>query len=115
MSQRTPRSGLSRRGFIQGASMSALALGSSGLLSACGTDAAKVDQSECTSSDSSSSEKDINFSNWIGYVDPVKAKDTSTLEKFEQQTGITVDYQNGDVNDNEQFYSKVSPQLQGCK
>ncbi|MBA2773414.1 MAG: spermidine/putrescine ABC transporter substrate-binding protein [Nocardioidaceae bacterium] len=107
--------GLSRRKFIQGASLSALAIGGPGLLAACGTSGAKVDQSECTSSDSSSSEKEINFSNWIGYVDPVKAKDTSTLEKFEQQTGITVDYQNGDVNDNEQFYSKVSPQLQGCK
>ncbi|MGI8993519.1 MAG: ABC transporter substrate-binding protein [Nocardioidaceae bacterium] len=115
MSLRTPQPAFGRRGFLQAASVSALALGSSGLLSACGTSGAKVDQSECTSSDSSSSEKEINFSNWIGYVDPVKAKDTSTLEKFEQQTGITVDYQNGDVNDNEQFYSKVSPQLQGCK
>ncbi len=55
------------------------------------------------------------FSNWIGYVDPVKAKDTSTLEKFQQESGITVDYKNGDVNDNETFFSKVSPQLQDCR
>jgi spermidine/putrescine transport system substrate-binding protein len=106
--------GVSRRGFIQGVSLSALAVGGSGLLSACGTSGAKVDKDECTSEDLSSKEKEINFSNWIGYVDPVKAKDTSTLEKFEQQTGISVDYEQ-DVNDNEQFYAKVSPQLQSCK
>jgi spermidine/putrescine transport system substrate-binding protein len=105
---------LSRRSFIQGASLSALALGGTGLLSACGTGGAKVDQSECTSEDKSASEKEIRFSNWIGYVDPVKAKDTSTLEKFENETGITVDYET-DINDNESFFAKVSPQLQSCK
>ena len=66
------------------------------------------------SKDLSSSQAEINFSNWIGYVDPVKAKDTSTLEKFEKQTGITVNYDT-DINDNESFFAKVSPQLQSCK
>ena len=55
------------------------------------------------------------FSNWIGYVDPVKSQDTSTLEKFEQETGITVDYKNGDVNDNETFFAKVSPAAAGLQ
>ncbi len=105
---------VSRRRLLQGASLSALALGSGGLLAGCGTSGAKVDQSECISDDKSAAEKEIAFSNWIGYVDPVKAKDTSTLEKFEQQTGITVDYQT-DVNDNGTFFAKVSPQLRSCK
>ncbi len=105
---------LSRRGFLQGASLSALAVAGGGLLTGCGTSGAKVDQSECLSDDQSASEKQISFSNWIGYVDPVKAKDTSTLEKFEQQTGITVEY-DADINDNESFFAKVSPQLQSCK
>ncbi len=105
---------LSRRGFLQRASLSALAVAGGGLLTGCGTSGAKVDQSECLSDDQSASEKQISFSNWIGYVDPVKAKDTSTLEKFEQQTGITVDY-DADINDNESFFAKVSPQLQSCK
>jgi len=55
------------------------------------------------------------FSNWIGYLDPINRPDTSTMEKFEAETGIHVDYKNGDVNDNETFFSKVSPQLQDCK
>jgi spermidine/putrescine transport system substrate-binding protein len=105
---------LSRRGFLRGASLAGLAVGTPGLLSACGTGGASVNQAECKSTDLSDKEKMIDFSNWIGYVDPVKKKDTSTLEKFQQQTGITVDYQT-DINDNESFFSKVSPQLQDCK
>jgi len=108
------RPGFSRRGFIQGASLSALALGGGGLLSACGTSGAKVDQDECTSTDKSDQEKEIAFSNWTLYVDPVKAKDTSTLEAFEQETGIAVDYST-DINGNDEFYAKVAPQLSDCK
>jgi spermidine/putrescine transport system substrate-binding protein len=107
--------GLGRRSFLRGASLTTLALASPGFLAACGTEGAKVEEGECESTDVSDKEKTIVFSNWIGYVDPVKAKDTSTLEKFEQETGITVDYKNGDVNDNETFFAKVSPQLSACK
>jgi spermidine/putrescine transport system substrate-binding protein len=107
--------GLRRRSFLRGASLSALALGSPAFLAACGTEGAKVEEGECESTDRSTEEKTIVFSNWIGYVDPVKRADTSTLEKFQAETGITVDYRNGDVNDNETFFAKVSPQLQDCK
>ena len=92
-----------------------MAVTASGLLVACGTEGAKVAEGECQSTDLSDEEKMIVFSNWIGYVDPVKRADTSTLEKFQQETGITVEYRNGDVNDNESFFAKVSPQLQSCK
>ncbi len=106
---------LSRRSLLRGAGASAFALGSSGLLAACGTEGAKIASGECQSTDLSDEQKSIVFSNWIGYVDPVKKSDTSTLEKFQQETGITVEYQNGDVNDNETFFAKVSPQLQACR
>ena len=107
--------GFSRRSFLRGAGLSAAALGGSSLLTACGTEGAQVEAGSCTSTDLSSKEKTMVFSNWIGYVDPPKASDTSTLEKFQQESGITVDYKNGDVNDNETFFSKVSPQLQDCR
>jgi spermidine/putrescine transport system substrate-binding protein len=103
-----------RRSFLRTTSLSALALGAGGLLSACGTEGAQVSEGECTSTDKSDTEKEIYFSNWIGYVDPAKAKDTSTLEKFQDETGITVQYDT-DVNDNEQFFAKVSPQLSDCQ
>ena len=105
----------SRRSFLRSSGMAAMALGSSSLLAACGTEGAQIESGECQSTDLSDEEKQIVFSNWIGYVDPVKPADTSTLEKFQQDTGITVEYQNGDVNDNETFFAKVSPQLQACR
>src|SRR5688500_4123139 len=95
------RQGVSRRGLLRTGGVSVLALGGGSLLSGCGTEGAKVEEGSCESTDSSAEEKTITFSNWIGYVDPVKAKDTSTLEKCQQETGIKVDYKNGDVNDNE--------------
>ena len=107
--------GVSRRGFLRGASLASMAVAAPGLLAACGTEGASVTEGECTSTDLSDKEKTIVFSNWIGYLDPVKRKDVSTLEKFQQQTGITVDYRNGDVNGNESFFAKVSPQLRACR
>ena len=111
---RLGQAGFSRRGFLRGAGLSTVALGGATLLGACGTEGAKVEAGSCTSTDLSDTEKTLVFSNWIGYVDPIK-KPGSTLQKFEQQTGISVDYKNGDVNDNETFFAKVSPQLQDCK
>ena len=106
---------VSRRGLLRGAAAGGAGLALLALLAGCGTEGASVDQAECTSTDRSEAEKSLVFGNWIGYVDPVKKPDTSTLEKFEAETGITVDYRNGDVNDNESFFAKVSPQLQACK
>lgn len=113
--QQVGAGGLSRRSLLRGAGAAGMALTSSGLLAACGTDGAQIAAGDCVSTDLSDEEKQIVFSNWIGYVDPVKRDDTSTLEKFQAETGITVEYQNGDVNDNESFFAKVSPQLQDCK
>jgi spermidine/putrescine transport system substrate-binding protein len=104
---------VSRRGILQATSLSAFAVGASGLLSACGTGGAKVEAGSCDSVDKSASEKEINFSNWIGYVDPIK-KPGSTISEFEDQSGIQVNYVT-DINDNEEFFAKVSPQLQDCK
>ena len=107
--------GLSRRSLVRGAGVSALALSSTGWLTACGTSGAKVEADNCVSQDLSDKEKSLVFSNWIGYLDPINRPDTSTMEKFQQESGIEVDYKNGDVNDNETFFAKVSPQLQDCK
>jgi len=83
------------------------------MLSACGTGGAAQEKGSCVSTDKSATEKTINFSNWIGYVDPIK-KPGSTISEFEDQTGIQVSY-NTDVDDNEEFFAKVSPELQSCK
>jgi spermidine/putrescine transport system substrate-binding protein len=104
---------VSRRGFLRGAGTAGLALGLPGLLAACGTEGAKQTADTCKSTDLSSTEKQILFSNWPEYID-VKGKRIPTLEGFEKQSGIDVAY-NTDVNDNNEFFAKVQNQLADCQ
>jgi len=115
------RRGMSRRGFLRGASLSALALGSPSLLAACGTEGAQQTAESCVSEDLSASEKSLNFSNWPSYIDEqvkkVNGKKETvlpTLEDFEAESGIEVTY-NTDVNDNNEFFAKVRNQLADCQ
>ena len=62
--------------------------------------------------DTSDSDKSLNWSNWPDYID-VDAKNTSahpTLDAFTAKTGIKVTYTE-DVNDNNQYFAKIQPQL----
>lgn len=115
------RSAPSRRGLLRGAGLAGLGLGAPALLSACGTPAAKQTADSCVSKDLSSSQKTLNFSNWPLYIDEKKVKRggrkvtvNPTLEAFEKQTGIKVDYV-ADVNDNSEFFGVVRNQLADCK
>jgi spermidine/putrescine transport system substrate-binding protein len=115
------RSPVSRRGFVRGAGIAALGVGLPSLLSACGTQAAKQTAASCKSTDLSSSQKTLHFSNWPLYLDEKKVKRGGkkvttypTLVDFEKQTGIKVDYVT-DVNDNSEFFGIVRNQLAACK
>src|SRR5512144_1683042 len=85
--------GVSRRSFLRGGSLAALALGSPSLLAACGTKAAKQTTESCVSKDLSSTQKTLNFSNWPEYID-VETKKVNgkketvipTLEDFQTQS-----------------------------
>jgi spermidine/putrescine transport system substrate-binding protein len=113
--------GVSRRGFLRGVSLSALVVGSPGLLAACGTEGAGQTAESCVSKDLSSTEKVLNFSNWPAYIDQArktvngeKVTVMPTLLGFENDTGIDVVY-NTDVNDNNEFFQKVRNQLGDCQ
>jgi spermidine/putrescine transport system substrate-binding protein len=105
---------LSRRGFLRGTAASGAVIAGAGLLSACGTPAAKVaSANQAAATDLSDKDKVVNFSNWPSYID-IDAKvatDHPTLDAFKKQTGITVAYVE-DINDNQTFYGKIQPQLQ---
>ena len=105
--------GVSRRSFLRGAGMSAMAVSASGLLVACGTEGTQQTASSCQSTDLSEEEKQLIFSNWPLYMDE-KGDSYPTLEAFEKETGISVTY-NTDVNDNNQFFAKVRNQLGACE
>ncbi|HET8975795.1 MAG TPA: spermidine/putrescine ABC transporter substrate-binding protein [Solirubrobacterales bacterium] len=55
-------------------------------------------------------EGEFNFSNWVGYIDK---GDGGTVAEFEaKHPGVTMNY-NEDVNDNADFFGKMSPLLDG--
>ena len=61
----------------------------------------------------SDTEKLVNWSNWPEYIDvDDKTKARPTLDAFTKQTGIKVNYTE-DYNDNDEFYAKVRPLLDG--
>ena len=87
---------VSRRGVLAGAG----GLGAAGLLAACGG-----------GSDSADSANSVRWGNWPLYLDyDEDTKKYPTLEKFQEQTGITAQYFE-DYNDNDEFYGKVQAQL----
>jgi spermidine/putrescine transport system substrate-binding protein len=78
-----------------------------------GVGGAQQDPATCKATDVSATDKRLIVSNWPAYIDPPH-KPGSTLSVFEQQTGISVTY-NDDVNDNNEFYAKVKNQLGACQ
>ncbi|NUR09620.1 MAG: spermidine/putrescine ABC transporter substrate-binding protein [Nocardioidaceae bacterium] len=110
-----------RRTFLRAAGLAGLGLGAPSLLSACGTPAAKQTASSCRSTDLSAQEKTLHFSNWPLYIDEEKVTQNGkkvtvfpSLQNFEKQSGIKVDYVT-DVNDNSEFFGVVRNQLADCQ
>ncbi len=96
------KSQLSRRSFLAGAGGSAVALG----LAACASDSELV-----AAEDISATDKTLNWSNWPFYIDEDDDGNYPTLDRFQEQTGIAVNYM-VDYDDNNTYYAKVRDQLQ---
>ena len=105
-----------RRAVVTGA----FGLGATAALSACGSEGTGGDATSGSATptakaaqDLSDTEKVINWSNWTQYIDVSEdEKSRPTLDEFTKQTGIKVNYTE-DYNDNDEFYAKVRPLLEG--
>jgi spermidine/putrescine transport system substrate-binding protein len=65
--------------------------------------------------DMSDAEKVVNWSNWTEYIDTSEdGKSRPSLEAFQKKSGIKVNYTE-DYLDNDEFYAKVRPLLDGGK
>ncbi|WP_037862852.1 ABC transporter substrate-binding protein [Streptomyces sp. NRRL S-340] len=105
------RAALTRRSLLRAGAGGAFFLGALGALSACGIPAAGRTQDGAASEDHSAREKTVNFSNWPEYIDvDDSGKHRPTLETFTRRTGIKVAYTE-DINDNNEFFGKIKPQL----
>nr|MCW2728837.1 transporter substrate-binding protein [Aeromicrobium sp.] len=71
------------------------------------------DPEKCFAEDVSDTQKRLVISNWVEYIDEDDGDYVSTLTQFERDTGIDVRY-TADVNDNNEFFAKVSNQLGSC-
>jgi len=107
------RRGLSRRGLLRAAGGLGFAGASAAVLPLFGQDGAQQDPAACAAADVSSRDASLVVSNWPGYIDPRKPA-RSTFQRFQDSTGITVDYTD-DVNDNAEFYARVKNQLGSCE
>ena len=104
----SPRRGIGRRSFLRGAGVA----GMSALLAACSIPGIRVTGFEPGQDESD--DKTLDWANWPLYIDVPEdgSSDPTTLEEFQKQTGITVTYTE-DVNDNDEYFAKIQPQLTG--
>ena len=105
-----------RRAVVTGA----FGLGATAALSACGSEGTGGDTTSGSTTptakaakDMSDTEKVVNWSNWPEYIDVSEdEKSRPTLDDFTKKSGIKVNYTE-DYNDNDEFYAKVRPLLEG--
>ncbi|MGW2047882.1 polyamine ABC transporter substrate-binding protein [Streptomyces sp. NPDC001858] len=108
---RNGRAAMTRRSLLRASAGGALTLGGLGALSGCGIPAAGKTEGGTSADDHSAQEKTVNFSNWTEYMDvDDSGKRHPTLDAFTQRTGIKVKYTE-DINDNNEFFGKIKPQL----
>ncbi|WP_307835241.1 polyamine ABC transporter substrate-binding protein [Streptomyces adelaidensis] len=83
-----------------------------GALAGCGVPAAYVAPGDRAGADLSARDKRLSWANWPLYIDTDDSDDSRrpTLEAFEKRTGVAVDYAE-EINDNDEFFGKISPAL----
>jgi spermidine/putrescine transport system substrate-binding protein len=112
----SPPGDISRRRFLQGSTLA----GTAAFLAACVTppagsavasSSAAASQAPSASASASAgatpaTSGTLRFANWIGYIDESDdGTSYPTIEKFQTESGITVQYANGAVDDNETFFT----------
>uniref|UniRef100_A0AAU3GPR2 Spermidine/putrescine ABC transporter substrate-binding protein n=1 Tax=Streptomyces sp. NBC_01401 TaxID=2903854 RepID=A0AAU3GPR2_9ACTN len=99
---------MSRRSLLR-----ALGTGAAGAaLAGCGVPAAYVRPGDRSGPDRSDSDRSLHFANWPLYIDTGDEDESKrpTLDAFTRRTGISVTYTE-EINDNDEFFGKISPAL----
>lgn len=100
--RRAQSSTMNRRTLLAGAGIGATGLA----LAACSTGPGEL----TAATDESSTNKKVRWDNWALYVDIDDAGNYPTIDAFEAQSGISVEYTEA-VDDNNTYYAKVKDQL----
>ena len=109
VSRRTTMAGMAGLAGIAGLA----ACGSAGKSPTAGPSGAATTKARVkAATDTSDTDKLVNWSSWPSYMDVnEKTKSHPTLDAFTKKTGIKVNYTE-DYNDNDEFYAKVRPLLE---
>src|SRR5215203_4948544 len=101
---------LDRRGFLRVLGLGSAVLAGGPLLAACGTEGTNNTGGGGGGGGDSST---VNWSNWPLYLDVAEDDESvhPSLKAFEEQSGLTVSYTE-DINDNDEFFGKIAPQLE---
>jgi spermidine/putrescine transport system substrate-binding protein len=97
------RAQISRRSVLAGAGAGATAMA----LAACSTGG---EEAPSAGEDNSANDKTLNWANWAAYIDEDDEGNYPTLMRFQEQTGIAVNYDVA-IDDNNTYYGKVKDQL----
>jgi spermidine/putrescine transport system substrate-binding protein len=99
---------LNRRSFLRALGWGGAVLAAGPLLSACGTEGTNKGSGSGGGGDANT----VNWSNWPLYLDASddNPDEHPTLKAFEEKSGLKVAYTE-DVNDNDEFFGKIAPQL----
>jgi spermidine/putrescine transport system substrate-binding protein len=108
------RQRLTRRDLLRAGGKGGLGLAAAAFLAACG-DGASPSPAPAAGSASPSPlpplARELVIAQWPLYIDQDGQGNSPTLEMFQQETGIRVDYREV-INDNAQFYGRLLPQIQ---
>src|SRR6187549_3276881 len=106
---------LTRRSVMKGAGMGVAGFSVASFLAACGGGGDSGASQNPQDVFSGQPGDKVVFENWPLYIDQAKDKDGNvyhpSLEAFTKETGITVDYDDG-ILSNEEFFGKIQPQLE---
>ncbi|MEX2983898.1 spermidine/putrescine ABC transporter substrate-binding protein [Streptomyces sp. C36] len=85
-------------------------------LAGCGVPAAYVAPGDRAAADLSERDKRLVFANWPLYIDADEddPEKRPTLDEFEKTSGVSVKYTE-EINDNDEFFGKISPALMNHK
>jgi len=100
------KSQVSRRAMLAGTGGLAAAL----TLAACAPGGSGEREAPTAAEDNSANDPTLNWANWAAYIDEDDDGNYPTLQRFEEETGISVKYL-VDVDDNNSYYGKVKDQL----
>ena len=109
---RSPNRPLTRRQLLERAALGGAALTLPGLLAACGggDDGGTAAATTAVGGDKQHASQ-LRFANWQLYIDvDEKTKKRPTLDEFQQETGVTVDYFE-EINSNDEYFGKIQGPL----